>query len=417
MSKRKEWLKKVFAGALTVALVGTGVPFSTRTVEAAPSVAQKTAQETAEEEISVETKVVNAGSGNYELLGDIQGASVLHCWNWSYKTIEEHMELIAECGYTAVQTSPASQPKDYNYQGTVASEMGYPGVSGKGNWWKVYQPVTISVCDNGQTWFGTKAELESMCATAEKYGIKVIVDIVANHMGNIKGWQNSLSDISPQVGEYWNPDMMTDESFWHINDLQIWMSDGREHFTQGTMGMPDLNTADSRVQEYFKTYLIELIDCGVDGFRFDAAKHIETPDDDASFKSDFWPNVLNSAKSHYTSKNGGNLFVYGEILNTVGDNFSIDSYTKYMSVTDNSAGHHLLETVRNGQTGAPGLHYAANKAVLWAESHDTYMNESSRYASDRSIVRTWAMIANKKDAAALFFVRPYYSKDTLQEDR
>ena len=59
MSKRKEWLKKVFAGALTVALVGTGVPFSTRTVEAAPSVAQKTAQETAEEEISVETKVVN----------------------------------------------------------------------------------------------------------------------------------------------------------------------------------------------------------------------------------------------------------------------------------------------------------------------------------------------------------------------
>lgn len=236
MGRRKKWLKKLFAGALAVSLAGTGIPFSAMTVEATEQAVQEVTQEE-----------VNGPSGDYGLMGDVQGSSILHCWNWSYKTIEEHMELIAECGYTAIQTSPASQPKDYAYQGNVANEVGYPKVSGKGNWWKVYQPVTISVCDNGLTWFGTKKELESMCATAEKYGVKVIVDIVANHMGNISGWQNSMSDISPQVGEFWNPKMMTDETFWHINDLQIWMSDGREHFTQGTMGMPDLNTADSRV--------------------------------------------------------------------------------------------------------------------------------------------------------------------------
>ena len=366
--------------------------------------------------VTKETKVVadskQIDASDYELMDNVQGASILHCWNWSYKTIEEHMELIAQCGYTAIQTSPAQQPKDYIYEGHVCSEVGYPGVSGKGNWWKMYQPVTFDVCDNGLTWLGTKAELSSMCKTAEKYGIKVIVDIVANHMGNISGWQNSLSDISPQVGEYWNPDMMTDESFWHINDLQIWMSDGREHFTQGTMGMPDLNTANKTVQKYVYEYLDELIDCGVDGYRFDAAKHIETPAD-GSFASDFWPTVLDEARSHYSSVAGGDLFVYGEILNTVGDNFSIDNYTKYMSVTDNSAGHHLLESIRNGQASTPGLHYAADKSVIWAESHDTYMNESSRYASDKSIVRAWAMAANKKDASALFFARPYYSKDTL----
>lgn len=267
-------------------------------------------------------------------------------------------------------------------------------------------------------WLGTKDELKSLCDAAESYGIKVIVDVVANHMGNIKGWQNKLSDISPQVGEYWNQDMMTDESYWHINDLQIWMSDGREHFTQGTMGMPDLNTANKTVQKYVYEYLDECIDCGVDGFRFDAAKHIETPDDSASFASDFWPTVLNEAKSHYKAKTGGNLYVYGEILNTVGDGFSIDSYTKYMSVTDNSAGNHLLEAFRNNNPGNTlGMDYAADKSVLWAESHDTYMNESSRYASDRSIVRTWALAANKKDAASLFFVRPFYSKDTLLDDK
>ncbi len=378
---------------------------------------------------AVETKVEAAGG--YELLGDVQGANILHCWNWSYSTIEAHMQLIAECGYTAIQTSPASQPKDYHCSyldddgNTVyisgdkegGYEVGIPGKGGSGNWWKVYQPVTYNVCDNGETWFGTKAELASMCATAEKYGIKVIVDIVANHMGNIKGWQNSLADVSPQVGEYWNPEMMTDESYWHINKLQVWMSDGREDFTQGTMGMPDLNTADKRVQKYIYDFLDELIDCGVDGFRFDAAKHIETPEDDPSFASDFWPTVLGEAESHYKAKTGGNLFVYGEILNTVGDNFDIANYTKRMSVTDNSAGHHLLESMRNGQASTMSMLYPSNKAVVWAESHDTYMNESSRYASDRSIVRTWVIAGSKSEAASLFFVRPYESKDILEDDR
>ena len=352
----------------------------------------------------------------YELVDDVQDGAILHCWNWSYKTIEDNMQLIAECGYSALQTSPATQPKDYEYEGVVGTDVGTPGVGGSGNWWKVYQPVTFSVCDNGQSWLGTKAELESMCAKAEEYGIKVIVDVVANHLGNITGWKNSLSDVSPQVGEYWNPDMLTDESFWHINDYQVWMSDSRLHFTQGSMGMPDLNTGDDRIQTYISNYLKELIDCGVDGFRFDAAKHIETPDDDPAYASDFWPTVLGAAESHYQSVTGGDLYVYGEILNTVGDNFSIDSYTKYMSVTDNSAGNHLLDAIRNNNMGTLNLNYAANKTVLWAESHDTFMNESSRYGSDRSIVRTWALVANKDNAAALYFVRPYYSKDLLEGD-
>lgn len=360
---------------------------------------------------------VQAANTKYELIDNMQDASILHCWNWSYETIEKNLELIARCGYSAIQTSPATQPKDYTYEGVVGMEVGYPGKAGSGNWWKLYQPVTESVCDNGQTWLGTKDELKSLCAKAEQYGIKVIVDVVANHMGNIKGWQNSLSDVSPQVGTYWNPEMLTDESYWHINDYQTWMSDSRLHFTQGTMGMPDLNTADKRVQGYISDLLVELIDCGVDGFRFDAAKHIETPDDDPAFASDFWPTVLNTAESHYKAKTGEDLYVYGEILNTVGDNFSINSYTKYMSVTDNSAGNHLLESYRNNNVGCLNMDYPSEVSVLWAESHDTYMNESSRYASDKSIVRTWAMVGNKDNAASLFFVRPYYSKDTLNNDQ
>ena len=128
--------------------------------------------------------------------------------------------------------------------------VGWPKLFGSGNWWKLYQPVAECVDDNGMSYHGTKAELQSMCAKAEQYGIKVIVDIVANHMANVKGWKNSLDDVSPEVGTYWNPDMLTSEQFWHINQFQVWMSDGRKDFTQGTMGMPDLNTANKTVQKY-----------------------------------------------------------------------------------------------------------------------------------------------------------------------
>lgn len=417
----KRWKHRVLAVGMSMAVAVSMLP--------AGSLAETKAAVTEEEIVVNDTQ--NAANG-YELQNDVQGSNILHCWNWSYATIEAHLPLIAECGFTAVQTSPAQQPKDYNYtyvdeetgetvtikgSETGGNEVGWPAKFGKGNWWKLYQPVTFNVCDNGNSWLGTKEELKSLCDTAESYGIKVIVDVVANHMGNIKGWQNKLSDISPQVGEYWNKDMMTDESYWHINDLQVWMSDGREHFTQGTMGMPDLNTANKTVQKYVYDYLDECIDCGVDGFRFDAAKHIETPDD-GSFASDFWPTVLGEAESHYKAKTGGDLYVYGEVLNTVGDNFSIDSYTKYMSVTDNNAGNSLFDGVRNNNPGgAVGLKYPADKSVVWAESHDTYMNESSRFGSDRSVVRTWALVANKKDAASLFFVRPYYSKDSLLDDK
>ena len=114
---------KLQALVLSAAVVGSSLPIATMTTQAATKAV--------ENEYSVEDTSID--SNDYGLMNQIQGSSILHCWNWSYKTIEENMEIIAECGYTAVQTSPAQQPKDYTYQGNVCSEVGYPGISGKGN--------------------------------------------------------------------------------------------------------------------------------------------------------------------------------------------------------------------------------------------------------------------------------------------
>ena len=387
--------------------------------------------------LSVTTK---AATTDYGLAQTSQEGVILHCWNWSYNNIKKYMKDIAAAGYTSVQTSPVQQPKDYYWEGVAHGNVGIPNGTGgeDGNWWKAYQPVTFNICDNGHTWYGTKAEFKAMCAEAEKYGIKVIVDIVANHMGNIQGYKIAsksdpiekqqkavMDDITPQVGEFWEPEMLTDPSYWHISTSWTHSSDGRFDVTQGNMGMPDLNTGDSKVQNMVLGLLKECIDCGADGFRFDAAKHIETPKDNAAFASNFWDVVLDGARDYYKKVNGNDgVYFYGEVLNRLDDTNAENYYLSKMSLTDNSTSDNLRNSVVHGSVNALAtsnycgyIHGKGNRAVLWAESHDTYMGGGSSYdANDADIKKTWVILASRKDSTALFFARPYYSKDILAGD-
>ena len=382
---------------------------------------------------SEQSKVEAAAIVDNGLRQSSQEGVILHCWNWSYSNIKKYMKDIAASGYTSIQTSPVTQPKDYYWEGIAYGNVGIPdgtGDSDHGNWWKVYQPVTMSICDNGYTWFGTKAEFKAMCDEAEKYGVRVIVDIVANHMGNIKGWkigsvEEVMGDISPQVGEFWNPDMLTDSSYWHISTSWVHSSDGRFDVTQGNMGMPDLNTGDSKVQQMVLNLLKECIDCGADGFRFDAAKHIETPADDPAFASNFWDVVLDGARDYYKQVNHyDGVYFYGEVLNRIDDANAEAYYRSKMSITDNSTSDNIRNSVKyKSASGAAQGGYCGyiagegDKCVLWAESHDTYMGGGSSYdCTDSDIKKTWAMVASKKDSTALFFARPFYSKYILKND-
>ena len=373
-----------------------------------------------------------ATTTDYGLAETSQQGVTLHCWNWSYNNIKKYMKYIAAAGYTSIQTSPVQQPKDYYWEGVAYGDVGIPDGTGgyNSNWWKLYQPVTFSICDNGHTWFGTKSEFKAMCAEAEKYNVKVIVDIVANHMGNIQGYKigdekTVMGDISKQVGEFWEPDMLIDPTYWHISTSWTHSSDGRFDVTQGNMGMPDLNTGDKRVQQMVLNLLKECIDCGADGFRFDAAKHIETPADNPAFASDFWDVVLDGARDYYKKVNGyDGVYFYGEVLNRLDDTKAEAYYRSKMSITDNSTSDNLRNSVIHGSVNALATSgycgYIAgqgDKCVMWAESHDTYMGGGSSYdANDADIKKTWAIIASRKNSTGLFFARPYYSKDILAGD-
>ena len=76
----------------------------------------------------------------------VQGGAILHCFDWSYTEIKAALPEIAAAGYTAVQTSPVQEPKDYRYEGIVYT-------STNGEWWKLYQPLGLRIAptdDNGE---------------------------------------------------------------------------------------------------------------------------------------------------------------------------------------------------------------------------------------------------------------------------
>ena len=336
------------------------------------------------------------------MIKDQQKGSILQCFNWSFNAIKQNMAKIAEQGFTAVQTSPIQTAKE----GTV-------GKTAKGSWWVQYQPAdfTIETNRNGTGALGTASEFKAMCDEAHKYGVRVIVDAVLNHMAN-----KSKNDLSPTIpDEYRN-----NSSFWHDISKNSWYA-SRYDITQYCMdGVPDLNTSNEQVQNAAIKFLKECIDCGADGFRFDGAKHIETPAD--SNGSNFWPNVLNTTTKYAESTRGVTPYYYGEVLDKTtgnddagsGQNIA-NSYTSMMSITLSSVSNGIRGAVNSSNAdGAKrsdfglddGSKISGSRAVLWNESHDTYQAGTSSYVSDYNMNKTWALVGTRAEACGMYLARP-----------
>lgn len=328
----------------------------------------------------------------------IADGPILHCFNWSMNNIKSNLPAIKKAGYRAVQISPMQPQKD-PYSGNWKNE-----------WWKLYQPLGFHIAGNNENVLGNKSDLVAMCAEAKKQGIRVVADIVANHLAN-GGSSNNPCLYGPVANH--EPDIYNNQS-QTVHDVNIGGADDGDlrRTVWGHIGLPDLNTANKTVQNRVISLLKEYIDCGVTGFRFDAAKHIETPDD-GDYASDFWPTVLGAAATYSKTKNNEEPFYYGEILYRPGGNRSWSVYTDFMSVCDNTNGSDVIHAVVDKKIGSLPESYAsgvnADHLVLWAESHDTYSNDSgydiTRNYSEDDINKAYVIQTSRKDAGSLYLAR------------
>lgn len=298
----------------------------------------------------------------YGLKDNIQDGVILHCFDWTLADIQEEIPNIAKAGFTAVQTSPVHER------------------AGKGSvWYDVYRPYDFKI-GNG---LGTEADLKALCAKAHEYGVKVIVDVVANHT-DYSNVAERLLDLSlyHQLGHGID---------WH----------NRNDVTHGEIGMKDLDTNNPTVQAIIKQYIQDLKACGVDGVRWDAIKHIGLPSEGDSFMK----NVVDQE-----------MYNYGEILDNTGgnDNVLFPEYQTYMSITDNGYGNGFANSFAGGSINESVGNFnqrnaKTEKLVYWGESHDTYANDGgeSKNKSQNVIDRAYAVVAGNNGATALYFSRPF----------
>lgn len=298
----------------------------------------------------------------YGLKDNIQDGVILHCFDWTLADIQEEIPNIAKAGFTAVQTSPVHERAR---KGSV--------------WYDVYRPYDFKI-GNG---LGTEADLKALCAKAHEYGVKVIVDVVANHTDH------------PTVAE-----RLKDASLYHERfGVGNWHD--RHQVTFGMIGMWDLDTNNPTVQAIIKQYIQDLKACGVDGIRWDAIKHIGLPSEGDSFMQ----NVVDQE-----------MYNYGEILDSTGgdDNVLFPEYQTYMSITDNGYGNGFANSFAGGSINESVGNFnqrnaKTEKLVYWGESHDTYANDGgeSKNKSQNVIDRAYAVVAGNNGATALYFSRPF----------
>ncbi|MDS0526139.1 alpha-amylase family glycosyl hydrolase [Clostridium sp. SHJSY1] len=308
-----------------------------------------------------------------------QYGPILHAFDWSFNTIRNELSNIAAAGYKSIQVSPVQGTKETSTDPT--------------KWWLLYQPTNESI---GNIQLGTYDDFKALCSEAKTYEISIIVDVVMNHMA---GTGDSLSS---------DVDSNFKNSTYYHQEGQCTDWNNRHDITQKGIGMPDLNTQNPEVQNKAILFLNQCIDAGADGFRFDAAKHIETNiglDSNQSWAGNYWSNVLNNLH------NKSNLFIYGEILQS-GTVDNLSGYESFMNITACSYGYNLrsalysndLSSLGSDSTGLP-----INKSVTFVETHDTYEDGTSKNLSISQIKLGWAIVASRNSSTPLFFARPISS--------
>lgn len=343
-----------------------------------------------------------AGAGCYSY-AETSADVILHAWNWNARVIAENAALISEAGYTIVQTAPMQHcltPRGGNKKLFSA-----PGEN-VGNWYHYYQPTDWKV---GNDIIGSPDDIAAMLDSAHAHGLRVIVDVCPQH---------TAFDIDEVEDDFLNA-VGGRTRMYHSTGLTAIADYGdRTQCTlQGVGGLPDVNTENPDFQRYYLSYVNRLIDMGVDGFRYDTAKHIGVASDPVDSVAgvtvnDFWDVVTGRKPVGGLSLAvpADSLFMYAEVLQDRG--VPEDEYGDYMRCIASSYGY-VLRDVLTRHTAADKnladwcITLPPERFITWVESHDTYCNEHESAVMDDAAIRCgWVFLTARAGGTPLFYSRP-----------
>lgn len=269
----------------------------------------------------------------------------LFMWPWT-SVATECTTVLGPAGYGAVQVAP---PED------SISRAGHP-------WWEVYQPASYNI--NGR--MGTRAQFVSMVSACHAAGVKVYVDAVINHMTGVNqssttsyGGATFTNSYSYSTAGYSYNDFHHYPTNCPQSDNQIhdWNSQTEVQECE-LLALADLNTETDYVRTKIAGYLNDLISIGVDGFRVDAAKHINQSDFAAILGK------LSSAPS----------YIAQEVYPGSSGNLAMPAFESNGGLLEFNAAYALKNaftgSISNLSSFGSGLEPSA-KATVFVSNHDT----------------------------------------------
>ncbi len=268
-----------------------------------------------------------------------QPIAIFHAFNQNYNDVETFVCELANQGYSHVQISPSQESNPGN------------------EWWKRYQPVNY----NRIKGLGSGDDLKKLTDKAHGCNINVIADVVFNHMANLDNGEE-FEDVTKYPGLSPSDFNIRPDTSPGQRNCDIDYNDGkRDTEIDCWLGssLPDLKHTDN-VKTIQKAHLKELLDLGVDGFRFDAAKHM--------------PNhVVAEYINFINQESGGKAWNYLEVIED-GDTKAED-YNGIAAVTD----FRLYRSLRgffasefNGDLRSlPATAINDNRSVTFGTNHDT----------------------------------------------
>ena len=201
-------------------------------------------------------------------------------WRGDFKGLAQKLDYIKSLGFTAVWITPVVKNwSQYDYHGYHAYNL---------------KQVDSRYCSSD---FG----YQDLIDAAHAKGIKVIQDIVLNHVGG-HGEEN-LQTLSNNSAETING-CDGGNVYHHEGYIKSWES-YQCQTTHIDGNCIDLNTENPSVIQYLKDAYNQYINMGVDGFRIDTVKHISR----LGFNKEFIPEFQKTAKS----AGNDDFYMFGEV--------------------------------------------------------------------------------------------------------
>ncbi len=190
--------------------------------------------------------------------------------------LTQQLDDLADLGVTAIWINPVVK----NIPGFVTG-AGFPDWAYHGYWADDFYRTDAR--------FGSEAELKTFVDECHRRGIKVLLDVVYNHVG-----YDSQYLTNPRTKDW------------------IRHPCGSDDLTMCVGGLPDLKTELPEVADYlYEAHLGRAARVGLDGFRLDTVKHVDHP---------FWKEHRKRARERL----GEGFFLVGEVWG--GDAESLDPW-------------------------------------------------------------------------------------------